>query len=236
MRLVHWLLLVLGAVILGGTFHALSEEPREAVRKPFGIDKRVLWTTSNVKGSPEPPAPYRIEKLFGKLTFDEPLEMVAVPGRDAWIVAERKGKIWTFANDPNTDKKHLLLDVKRTVWRRAAPQFAKNGYLYVSNITDHGDKPDSSRVSRHTVTTAFRPVDPKSEKAIILLAEWRAQRRLHSLRARWLLVSRHGRRERHRRRPGNRPEHQRPAPSLHSAWTVKRAARLRDRKTTPLWG
>ena len=32
--------------------------------QPYGIDKRVPWTTSHIKGSPEPPAPYRIERVF----------------------------------------------------------------------------------------------------------------------------------------------------------------------------
>ncbi|HKB40745.1 MAG TPA: hypothetical protein VKD72_30245, partial [Gemmataceae bacterium] len=48
-----------------------AHEPK---RKPFGIDKRVPWTTSRVKGSPEPPAPYRTEVVFPKLKFFEPLD------------------------------------------------------------------------------------------------------------------------------------------------------------------
>lgn len=170
MRIRHWAFVALGAVLLGVVLHAVSQEPGgRTVRRPYGIEKRELWTTSNVKGSPEPPAPYRVEKVFGKLTFDEPLEMVAVPEQDAWIVAERKGKIWTFANDPNTDKKHLLLDVKRTVYGVVPhPQFAKNGYLFVTSITDHAEKPDGSRISRWTVTNR-EPLtaDPKSEKVIL---------------------------------------------------------------------
>ena len=50
--------------------------PSTADRKPFGIDKRELWTTSKVVGSPDPAPPYRLEKVFPDLTFTEPREHV----------------------------------------------------------------------------------------------------------------------------------------------------------------
>src|ERR1700722_13541787 len=71
-------------------------------RKPFGIDKRERWTTSRVVGSPDPPDPYRLENVFPDLKFNEPLELSIVPGANRWVVAERHGKIYTFANDPKT--------------------------------------------------------------------------------------------------------------------------------------
>src|SRR5262245_1347704 len=76
-----------------------SREPTsdtKPVRKEFGIDKRVPWTTSKVKGSPEPPNPYQLVKSYPKLVFNEPLELTPVPGKKAWVVAERRGKIYTF--------------------------------------------------------------------------------------------------------------------------------------------
>ena len=44
-----------------------AEQGKDPVRKEFGLDKRVPWTTSNVKGSPEPPPPYKTEPAFPKL-------------------------------------------------------------------------------------------------------------------------------------------------------------------------
>src|SRR5258707_4153001 len=114
---------------------ASDAEEKQPVRRAFGIDKRELWTTSKVQGSPEPPAPYQIARSYPKLGFDEPLELVTVPGKKIWVVAERKGKIWTFdGNAKNPDKK-LLLDVGHTVYGVVLhPDFAKNGFVFVSHI------------------------------------------------------------------------------------------------------
>ena len=37
-----------------------------------GLQRRIAWTTSRVKGTPDPPAPYRTEIAFPQLKFDEP--------------------------------------------------------------------------------------------------------------------------------------------------------------------
>jgi len=68
---------IFGGVILAAVLilSALPDSSGEPVRKATGIDKRVLWTTSRVQGSPEPPPPYRLEKVFADLTFEEPLEL-----------------------------------------------------------------------------------------------------------------------------------------------------------------
>src|SRR5581483_9197526 len=108
------------------------------VKKPFGIDKRVPWTASRVKGSPEPPDPYRTEVAFPRLPqFSQPLDFSRAPGTDRFFLAERFGKIFSFANDPQTDKADLFIDLKKTVYAIAAhPQFAQNGYLFVTYVLD----------------------------------------------------------------------------------------------------
>src|SRR5262245_24302390 len=114
--------LLLAAVTLVGAFANLAAE-RDA---PVGLDRRVPWTTSHVKGAPEPPHPSFLERVFSDLTFDEPLELAFVPGTNRWVVAERKGKIWTFAADPKTSRKDLLIDLGKTVYGVVMhPQFAK---------------------------------------------------------------------------------------------------------------
>jgi uncharacterized repeat protein (TIGR03806 family) len=141
-------------------------------RKAFGIDKRTLWTTSRVKGSPEPPAPYRTEVAFPKLKFSEPLDLTNAPGSDRLFVAERKGKILSFANRPDAARADLVLDLKRTVYGIAVhPGFAKNRYLYVTYLPQ-GDKelPNGTRVARFTLSKDDPPrADRASEKVII---EW----------------------------------------------------------------
>src|SRR5262245_55490867 len=73
-------------------------------RKQSGIDKRVPWTTSKVIGSPEPPPPYKTERVFAKLKFEEPLDMTYAPGTSRLFIAERWGKIYSFENKNDVAK------------------------------------------------------------------------------------------------------------------------------------
>jgi uncharacterized repeat protein (TIGR03806 family) len=163
---------ICGGVVLAAVIavFAVEKEKPEPKRAPFGIDKRIPWTTSRVQGSPEPPPPYRLEAVFPKLKFDEPLELAAVPGSNSWIVAQRRGKIFTFENDPVKAEKHLLIDLKKTVYGVVPhPKFVDNGYIYVTYIVDADkDQPDGSRLARFKVNKADPPeADPDSEKVLL---------------------------------------------------------------------
>ena len=134
---------------------------------------RPYWTTSKVVGTPDPPPPFNLRRAFNGLKFDEPLELQILPQSDRWVIAERKGKIFTFANDPQTDRKDLLIDIGRTVYGVVMhPKFAENGYVYVANVLDpsYTYLPRGSRISRYKVTQHDPPkADPASEKVIL---EW----------------------------------------------------------------
>src|SRR5262249_12054678 len=140
--------------------------------KPVGIAKRVLWTTSKVKGSPEPPAPYRAASVFPKLKFFEPLAMSAIPGTNRFVIAQRDGKLFTFENNQAVEKADLLLDVGHMTYGVVAhPQFRTNGYVYVTYISDNGQpSPTGSKVARYQIRPD-RPweCDPQSGKIIF---EW----------------------------------------------------------------
>ena len=97
------LLIAIPALVLVGLgLRIQTAEPEQPVRKSSGLEKRELWTTSKVVGSPEPPAPYRLVPTYPKLKFDEALELTPIPGKPAWVVAERPGKIYRFDADPKT--------------------------------------------------------------------------------------------------------------------------------------
>jgi uncharacterized repeat protein (TIGR03806 family) len=177
--------LLVGAAFLGLVVTAASNDktdaPKKLERKPFGIDKRELWTTSHIKGTPEPPNPYRLENVFPKLKFDEPLELASFPGSDRWVVAERRGKIYTFGTEPQKAEKHLLIDVAQAVLGDGKhpqfavygvvmhPQFDKNGYFYVTYVRDDSKElPDASKLVRYKVKQNDPPeADPKSETVIL---------------------------------------------------------------------
>jgi uncharacterized repeat protein (TIGR03806 family) len=176
-------LFVLFALSLGVGFALVgyADNPaKNPIKPPVGIDKRVPWTTSKVIGSPEPPSPYRTEVAFPNLPkFDSPLDMARVPGSNRLVVAERYGKIFAFVNDPKTDKADLVIDLHPSAdrWKGNIyaitfhPQFAKNGYMYVTYVPD-ADKtePKGTKIARFVVKTegGFK-ADPASEKIVF---EW----------------------------------------------------------------
>src|ERR671912_370860 len=65
--------------------------------------KRVPWTASRLTGSPEAPPPYRTERAFPKLKFDQPVTITRAPGSDRLFVAELGGKVYSFPDDPAAD-------------------------------------------------------------------------------------------------------------------------------------
>ncbi len=173
MRALTPALLVLagGLALLSLALPAVGLAEKSAPKKPAGLTKRTPWTTSRIKGSPEPPPPYRLEVAFPKLKFYEPLELTAAPGTNRLFVAQRPGKVHSFVPDPRTEKADLLIDVKKVVYGLAFhPKFASNGYFYVTYILDPmKDQPRGTRVSRFTARGNPLRADLSSEKVII---EW----------------------------------------------------------------
>src|SRR5262249_52917949 len=122
------------------------------------------------RAPPAPPPPYQLTKAYPNLAFSEPLELTPVPGRKAWVIAERHGKIFTFDADPTKADKKLVLDVGHTVYGVVLhPQFQTNGFIYLSEVPDTDkETQDGSRVVRYTVTDREKmTADPKSAKVIL---------------------------------------------------------------------
>ncbi|MBY0232443.1 MAG: PQQ-dependent sugar dehydrogenase [Gemmataceae bacterium] len=157
---------IVGSALLAALAASFLYSPTRADKPPA---KRVPWTASKVKGSPEPPPPYKLEPAFPKLKFFEPLELASAPGTGRLLVATRPGKVWSFANDPKAEKADLLLDLKKVAYGLVPhPKFAENGWFYVTYIVDPSkETPTGTRVSRFTAKGGA--ADPKSEKVII---EW----------------------------------------------------------------
>ena len=116
-----FLALIPAALVAAGAYllaPSTAAEPREApaARKASGIERRVPWTTSKLVGSPEPPDPFTMVKTYPKVSFNEALELTAVPGKKQWLVAERHGKVYALDMDPAKAEKKLVLDIGRTVY------------------------------------------------------------------------------------------------------------------------
>lgn len=137
---------------------------------------RPPWLGSRITGSPEPPRPYLTEHIFPSLTFNQPVELVPIPGTNRLLILEVNGKIYTFENRPEATElsRDLFGDIKdrdpgftKLYGFAFHPHFAENRYCYISYVTQNGT-PDGSRVSRFKVTTTDPPkLIPDSEEIVI---------------------------------------------------------------------
>ena len=105
----------------------------EETLKPFGLSKRVPWTTSKVVGTPDPPPPYRLERAFPQLSFAAPVYIVQEPGTDRLLVAEHGGKIYAFTPETkDNESRELFLDINRKIYSFSFhPNYKENGVIFV---------------------------------------------------------------------------------------------------------
>jgi len=169
--------LALSCAMHAGKTKKASEETSRRDRTQFdhlySLDTRIPWTTSHVSGSPDPPSPYRLEPVFPKLKFVEPLELVAMPGRDRLVLAEHAHNIFSIPNDPVCSHPDLFADMKQLnpevleVYSVAFhPQFTNNHFVYIWYILKP-ELPDGTHISRFKVSETMPPqVDLKSEQVV----------------------------------------------------------------------
>ena len=142
--------------------------------KPQGLAKREAWTSSRIKGSPDPAPPYRVEPAFPALKFEQPLDLSAAPGTERLFVAEQAGRILSFENRQDVSQADLVVDLKKAIPELTAvysitfhPDFNTNRKAYICYI-EGNDTPDGSCVSEFLVSTTDVPtIDPASEREII---------------------------------------------------------------------
>lgn len=139
-----------------------------------GIEDRIPWTTSRITGSPEPPRPYRVERVFPGLQFKSPVGLTSAPGTERMFVFELAGKVYSFENRAETKQMDLAIDLRKHIEGVGSvygmefhPDFANNRYCYICYVIG-SNIPDGTHVSRFTVSKTEPPViDPASEKSII---------------------------------------------------------------------
>ena len=143
--------------------------------KPYGLKQRTPWTNARLVGTPDPPPPYSVERVFAGLKFDHPVFIAQEPGTDRMFVAELSGKIRAFPlHQPQPENVTLFLDTKRQIYAFSFhPQYEHNGQIFVFSPQDPADKSPKkqSRVSRFVAAGSPRVCDPKSEEIVI---EWLA--------------------------------------------------------------
>ena len=121
--------------------------------------EREPWTASRMIGSPDPPKPFSIERVYPSLQFNQPVELMAVPGTNKMMILEVTGKLFVFENDVLCESAELVVDLNPLIdkFRRAYgfalhPEFATNRQLFVAYAGDPVARPDGTRLSRFIVS------------------------------------------------------------------------------------
>ena len=135
---------------------------------------RVPWTSNRVIGSPNPPAPYTVERVHPRFSFEHPVDLAFMPGSDRLFIAEQDGKLWSFDTRTNAALADLALDVRKfhqpldnILGFTFHPGFATNRFIFI-NYNEPGGRPAGSHVSRFTMSASTPPVvDPASQRVVI---------------------------------------------------------------------
>jgi putative heme-binding domain-containing protein len=135
---------------------------------------RPAWTSNRVVGSPNPPAPYAVERAFPGIKFDNPVDLAFPPGSERLFVAEQGGKLWTFDTRRPETKPELAIDLRphhrpfdNILGFTFHPGFATNRFIFI-NYNEPGERKDGAYVSRFTFSSVNPPtIDPASERVII---------------------------------------------------------------------
>ena len=135
---------------------------------------RPPWTSNRVVGSPNPPAPYTVERLFPKLSFEHPVDLALMPASDRFFVLEQGGKLYSFPDRPDIERTDFVFDFHRhhqpfdsSYTIAFHPRFSDNRFLFVCYV-EPGGRTNGSFISRFTVRDSTPPtIDPDSEKVII---------------------------------------------------------------------
>lgn len=160
--------LVVGWILWAGP--AFAQKKAASKKHVFDTTQRVLWKTSRIQGTPQPPSPYRTAVAFPHLKFYEPLAMTRVPKSNLLAIGERPGKVFAFLDRRDTKRRQLVLDVGQTIYGLAFhPNYVDNGYLFVS-VDVKGKQGRKGRIEirryRAQPPGSFR-ADPKS--GVVLL-------------------------------------------------------------------
>ena len=164
-------------VLISFAFQVFGVKPSFADEKET-LAPRAPWTTSRLRGSPQPPEPYRIESAFPAVRFDHPTSIEEIPGANRLLVTEMGGKIFTLAKSADVKQADMLVDLVKLLPNDVAgqsvslfhatlhPDFKKNRQMFVCLVHPAGGR--HTRLSRFALTKDNPPqVVPNSEQVII---------------------------------------------------------------------
>jgi uncharacterized repeat protein (TIGR03806 family) len=150
-------------------------EPAESDPSLADWRSRPVTVASSVKGSPDPPKPYRPVRAYPQLAMSWPVDVKVEPGTKRLIAIVEKNsygptQIVRTTDDPASGTLEPLLDPKGVAYSITFhPQFTQNGWMYVGSNGKTGDGPNMSRVVRYQLSRSA-PFQVEGDPVTII--EW----------------------------------------------------------------
>lgn len=144
----------------------------------FAEAKRIVWSSGTVRGTPETPPPYSLQRAFPNLTFNKPIEAASIPGTNRVLLVEQEGKLLSFPDTQDAAQADLTLDLhtfepemRESYAFAFHPNFRENRHLFVMFILLDKNKTnleEGSRIVRFTLPDTDLPrIDPQSGVTIL---------------------------------------------------------------------
>ena len=144
--------------------------------KPYGLENRVPFTTSRVVGSPEPPSPYKTERVFPNLKMEQPISIEPEPGTNNLWFTQHLGswsggaRILRVKNEQNVSQTDVMVEFKTEMAYAVTfhPKYEQNGFFYVY-LNDKKNPVVHNRIFRFTVDRN-PPYKTKPESKLEIIA------------------------------------------------------------------
>ncbi len=153
-----------------------SAPPPDDSQLPDHVRRFGPVPTSRVKGSPEPPPPFLVERIYPERNLNGLITAKFEPGTGRLIFVERvKGggtRVQRASVDLNSTNAVTLLETNQTTYSiEFHPGYRTNGFLYTGSKTHWQKRPNQmAQIMRHTISRKPpHEIVPGSEKLII---EW----------------------------------------------------------------
>ena len=133
------------------------------------------WTASKVKGSPDPPLPYKVTRVFENVELDLPTDVTWLPSAQKWIATQNGGKLVAFENDPINATVKPFLNLSDACGEPVGNAFAvvfhpdlqNQPWCFVTFVTNPRD-PHGVHLGRFKVIDPTGPtVDPSSLEVLV---------------------------------------------------------------------
>ncbi|MFK8115668.1 MAG: sorbosone dehydrogenase family protein, partial [Rubripirellula sp.] len=149
--------------------------PSRACSQELATARVAPWTVSNVKGSPDPPLPYKATRVFQNIALDRPTDVSWVASANRWLATQHLGKLVTFENDPEGAVVEPFLDLSEALGHRVFnayavlyhPDLQKQPWCFVTYVAKPQD-PQGLKLGRFKVTNpSTGELDPSSLQVLL---------------------------------------------------------------------